>query len=435
MDVGALRASADATQRRLQEHFDQGLQMACRRRDKSVRGAALRRRAERERRRVSLATAVLAAVSLAACGSSSSSKTAAGVKGGSEVRAAPVSTAGANPFTPKVGADMRGVRPPAAAAGTSGGAATYTASLPGLYGGTRNYKTCDAAKLENYLAGSPAKAQAWASTLGIRVPQIRDYVSHLTPVLLRTDTRVTNHGYVNGVADPLQSVLEAGTAVFVNQYGAPVVKCYCGNPLTAPVLYTAPVYTGPLWATFNVTQVTIINQSSTIINTFTLYDPNTGSEFKRGAGQAGGDGPYLTPAGANPAPGATPGSTPAPAPGTPTPAPAPSRPAENPSITLSPNPVTQGDAVTLSGSGFAPGASVAIKVVRPDGNVDNFGPVTADSSGAASFTFPSTGGGTLTGTFQVTATNTASGASASSSVDVVPAATSTGSSSSGNATP
>ena len=113
----------------------------------------------------SLAAAVLAALTVAACGSSSSSstsKTLAGVKGPSEVRASPVSTAGANPFTPSVGNDKAGLKPPARAASSTGGLATYVASLPGLYGGTRNYQTCDAHKLVTFLEQNPAKATAWA---------------------------------------------------------------------------------------------------------------------------------------------------------------------------------------------------------------------------------------------------------------------------------
>ncbi|HEY6396561.1 MAG TPA: DUF6777 domain-containing protein, partial [Solirubrobacteraceae bacterium] len=203
------------------------------------------------------------------------------MKGPSEVVAAPVSTTGNNPFTPKVGTDRPGVRPPAAASTSSAGLVSYTGSLPGLYGGTRNYSSCNKPQLVSFLQQNPAKATAWATTLGIQTTQISHFVSGLTDVVLRTDTRVTNHGYVNGVADPIQSVLEAGTAVLVDQYGRPVVKCYCGNPLTPPVLYSSPVYTGPLWVGFSTTNITIIQQSVTIINQFTLYDPSTGMEFKR----------------------------------------------------------------------------------------------------------------------------------------------------------
>jgi hypothetical protein len=97
--------------------------------------------------------------------------------------------------------------PPTAAASSAGGPVSYNASLLGLYGGTRNYKTRDANKLIAFLEQNPSKAAAWASTLAIQTTQIKQYVEKLTPVLLPTDTRVTNHGFVNGVADPIQSVL------------------------------------------------------------------------------------------------------------------------------------------------------------------------------------------------------------------------------------
>ena len=182
---------------------------------------------------------------------------------------------------------------------------------------------------------NPSKAAAWALTLSIKASQIRDYVSGLTDVILRTDTRVTNHGYVNGVADPIQSVLEAGTAVFVDKYGQPVVKCYCGNPLTLPVLYAAPTYIGPLWAGFSPTQITIINQSTTIINTFTLYDPRNGKTFTRTSGVHGRDGPYSAPSTTTTTqPQST---TPAPATGSTPTQTAPSAPAaENPSVCCRP---------------------------------------------------------------------------------------------------
>jgi hypothetical protein len=368
----------------------------------------------------------LAAVGIGGCGGGTA-RVATGVKGSSEVAAVPISTAGANPFTAKVGNDMAGVMPPAGAVSPSGGPPTYSADLPGLYGGTRNHATCDAAKLVNFLEQNPNKAAAWATTLGIQTTQIREYVSRLTAVLLRTDTRVTNHGYVNGAADPIQAVLEAGTAVFVNKYGEPVVKCYCGNPLTPPVLYTTPFYTGPLWTGFSTTHITIINQTTTIINVFKLYDPTNGRIFPRSPG--GRDGPYIgTPTGTvtggqstTPSP-SSPGST-APQPS----APRPSAPAasENPLVSLSPNPVTQGDTVTLTASGFAPNASLQITVNRPDGVVEHY-PLSASSNGTGTYSFSNAAGNAPLGTYSVTVTNLSTGANASGSVDVVaPPASST----------
>src|SRR2546429_115073 len=71
-----------------------------------------------------------------------------------------------------------------------------------------------------------------ASVEGIEPNDIATYVASLTPVILTSDTLVTNHGYANGHATTLRSVLQAGTAVMVDNTGVPRVKCNCGNPLT-----------------------------------------------------------------------------------------------------------------------------------------------------------------------------------------------------------
>jgi hypothetical protein len=371
---------------------------------------------------------VIATLALVGCGGSGSSSSSAGVKGPSEVAASPVSTPGANPFTATVGKDKVGVTPPPAAASTAGGPATYNAGLPGLYGGTRNHASCDAVKLVNFLEQNPSKASAWASTLGIQTTQIRDYVSGLTDVILRTDTRVTNHGYVNGVANPIQSLLEAGTAVFVDKYGRPVVKCYCGNPLTPPVLYTTPSYTGPLWASFSPTEITIINQSTTIINIFTLYDPNTGMTFSRTPGVHGRDGPYTGSQASSSSQSQSNTSATSSASTTQQQGPSGAA-AESPSVSLSPNPVIQGGTVTLSASGFAPNTGLQITVNRPDGGTDHFS-MSTNSSGSGTYTFTNAGAQVSVGTYNVTVSNPATGAQASGSIDVQAPPTDTSSTSS-----
>ena len=375
------------------------------------------------RGRASVVAAVTTALATVGCGGGGSTS-AVGVKGSSEVAATPVSTRGANPFTPKVGNDTPGVKPPAAATGSSGGPARYSAALPGLYGGTRNYSTCDAEKLVSFLEGNPAKAAAWALTLGVRTTQIRAYVATLTDVILRTDTRVTNHSYESGIAIPLQSVLQAGTAVFVDKYGQPVVKCYCGNPLTPPALYTAPVYTGPLWPGFSTTQITIINQSTTIINKYTLYDPTNGMTFTRTPGVHGHDGPYTGGSTSTTTQPPSSTSTTTGTSSTPAQPPPPATTAENPSVSLSPNPVTQGGTVTVAASGFAPGASLQITVNRPDGVVEHY-PLSAAPDGTATYTFSNAAGNAPLGTYNITVTNRATGAHASASVDVLVPSTST----------
>jgi hypothetical protein len=261
------------------------------------------------RHAATIAVTVAAAVVLPACGGGGGSSKASGVQGGSEVRAEPVSSAGANPFTANVGGDRGGVTPPTGATGQGGGPPRYSGSTPGLYGGTRDHHSCDAEKLINFLEQNPDKASAWARTLGIQPSEIRTYVSGLTAVLLRADTRVTNHGFVNGQANPIQAVLEAGTAVFVDRYGRPVVKCYCGNPLTPPELLTSPTYTGETWTDFQPSHVTFIDRSTTYINVFQIYDVDTGKLFNRTPGANGQDSPYL---GTQAAPTPTPSPTPTP---------------------------------------------------------------------------------------------------------------------------
>ncbi len=215
-----------------------------------------------------------------------------------EVELQPISSPGANPFMPSVGTDQAGVTPPPAATSAAGNVTQYSGDLPGLYGGTRNVSTCDAEKMVIFLEQNPDKGRAWANALGISTTEIRTYVSGLTPVVLRTDTWVTNHGYVDGVANEIPAVLEAGTAVLVDKYGYPVVKCFCGNPLTVPRVYTSPRYTGPRWPAFTPTTIVIIQKTTVIIDTFTLVDPKTGQPFTRPAGSTGtrdGNAPGTTP--------------------------------------------------------------------------------------------------------------------------------------------
>ena len=108
-------------------------------------------------------------------------------------------------------------------------------------------------------------------------------------MLLTRDTRVTNYGYKNGHPTPRQSVLQAGQLVLVDQYGVPRKRCECGNPLTPPKPSTKPpVYTGPQWPGFDPTTIIVIQQTTVIIDDFTVIDIHTGEPFGRPAGTEGG---------------------------------------------------------------------------------------------------------------------------------------------------
>lgn len=124
-----------------------------------------------------------------------------------------------------------------------------------LYGGSGVLSRCYRDRLVAFLEANPTHASAWASVIGIEPGEIGSYVrNELHALTLNVDLRVTNHGLVNGVATPFQSVLEAGTAVLVDAEGIPRVRCKCGNPLKPAVpIQGTPVYVGPRWPSFDQT--------------------------------------------------------------------------------------------------------------------------------------------------------------------------------------
>ncbi|MER5299558.1 DUF6777 domain-containing protein [Streptomyces lasiicapitis] len=140
-----------------------------------------------------------------------------------------------------IGHDRQGLTP-------QSGGGVRTGDTPGLYGGTLNKSSCDKAALVDFLtdARNTKKAAAWSKARGIGVKGIGRYVRGLTPVLLRTDTLVKNHGFRKGVATVFESLLEAGIAVLLDRFGQPVVKCNCGNPLAPPSLSPGDIDPGSI---------------------------------------------------------------------------------------------------------------------------------------------------------------------------------------------
>ena len=129
---------------------------------------------------------------------------------------------GEDPFTPP--ADVEG---------------DDTVEVQQPFGGSGSNRVCDRDKLIEFLRANPERMAEWARVLGLepRMAVVEKYIAKLHPVTLTQDTQVTNHAYTNGQAVPFQAILQAGTAVLVDEYGVPVVRCYCGNPL-GPAVYT-----------------------------------------------------------------------------------------------------------------------------------------------------------------------------------------------------
>jgi hypothetical protein len=187
-----------------------------------------------------VATLVLAALVVVAAGACGG-----GGKKAVQVARVAVGVAGVDPFTPAVGTDQEGVVRPDTAGPIDGG-------TPGLYGGTRDSKSCDADKLIAFLEANTAKAAVWAGVRRIRPADIARYIKKLTAVFLRIETLVTNHGFEDGKATDVPSVLQPGTGVLIDESGVPVAKCNCGNPLTELEQETTELaFTGDSWPGFS----------------------------------------------------------------------------------------------------------------------------------------------------------------------------------------
>lgn len=159
---------------------------------------------------------------------------------------------------------------------------------PGLYGGTRDQSVCDAGALAAFLAEDDAKAAAWADVIGIDVGDIAATLDSYAPVVLTADTLVTNHGFSNGKATPRQSVLQAGTAVLVDDAGVPRVRCSCGNPLAPPAQESLADATveGDEWDGYRAASVAVVAGADPT-TALTVVDLRDGQRFEQPVGSSG----------------------------------------------------------------------------------------------------------------------------------------------------
>ncbi|MFE9994908.1 DUF6777 domain-containing protein [Streptomyces avermitilis] len=236
-----------------------------------------------------MATAVVVAVVAALVLARSHGTSTAG-KGG-EVFLQAAGKSGPYPFTEST-ANESSTAPltpaPASTSASAQAARGIDGSEPGLYGGTRKVSSCDVEKQIKALRAAPEKNRAFASVEGIAPSEVPAYLRSLTPVQLRVDTWVTNHGFRNGVATPYQAVLQAGTAVLVNSRGVPRVRCACGNPLLYPVPQTTrPRQTGDTWSSYRPQNVVFVTPAPTAINVFVMFDPDHDEWFHRRRGDKG----------------------------------------------------------------------------------------------------------------------------------------------------
>ncbi|MEV6398664.1 DUF6777 domain-containing protein [Streptomyces sp. NPDC051907] len=201
-----------------------------------------------------------------------------------EIYRDPVNSAGAHPFTPRTDTAAPGEEPPTT---PQPPAQNVSGAEAGTYGGSKQRASCDVEKQIRYLDAAQDKKAAFASALDMTSGEVPGYLRSLTPLRLSYDTRVTNHGYRDGAAYPYQSVLQAGTAVLVDAYAVPRVRCACGNPLKEPSKVENPRLTGPTWSGFAPSKVVEVERSVKVVKVFKVRDPHRGDWFERKPGDHG----------------------------------------------------------------------------------------------------------------------------------------------------
>ncbi|MFF3611985.1 DUF6777 domain-containing protein [Streptomyces sp. NPDC002580] len=211
---------------------------------------------------------------------------------GGEVFLQPVAEQGPDPFTAST-STAAAPRPPVTRTpqptpSEAEGARSLSGATPGLYGGTRNAGSCDVGKQIRFLGADGGRTRAFAQASGISPGSVPDYLSGLTPVVLRADTRVTDHGYGDGRATGFQAVLQAGTAVLVDNLGVPRVRCACGNPLGRPTALDGdPGVRGTPWSGYRAARVVVVTPAPVVITDLTIVDVDDDTWIGRPVGLDG----------------------------------------------------------------------------------------------------------------------------------------------------
>ncbi|HEY2222422.1 DUF6777 domain-containing protein [Actinomycetospora sp.] len=178
---------------------------------------------------------------------------------GSSAEAAVQTTsfAGANPTTVPFGTDA----PQVAAVAATG---PQTGDTTGLYAATTP-AACTTADYLTQLQGDPAKLAALGGVFGIGATDVPAFVESLSPVVLRANTSVTDHPYTDGAFTAQPAILASGTAVLVNSYGEPTIKCFNGNPLTTGATAADAVTVVPTTAVITQFSFTSIDNSRVVV--------------------------------------------------------------------------------------------------------------------------------------------------------------------------
>ncbi|MFD9324552.1 DUF6777 domain-containing protein [Streptomyces sp. NPDC060065] len=242
------------------------------------------------------ACALSAAFLVAGCGGDDGDKDQTSGGSSGELFLEPIAAQGSGPFSDSTAASTATPPPvtrtqqptPTGGASATQGARKLSGSTPGLYGGVHSAGSCDVEKQIGLLTADRAKARAFAQVTGVSQASVPSFLRGLTSVVLRADTQVTNHEFSDGRATGHQSVLQAGTAVLVDNRGVPRVRYACGNPLKPPVESKgAPGTRGQAWSGYRPSEVVVVTPAITVITNITIINIVDNTWIERRIGDDG----------------------------------------------------------------------------------------------------------------------------------------------------
>ncbi|MBT2416479.1 hypothetical protein J7F01_27170 [Streptomyces sp. ISL-22] len=204
----------------------------------------------------------------------------------------PAAEQGPDPFTDSTATSTAAPSPvtrtPSPARSGRTGPQSLSGGTPGLYAGTHGTGSCDVPRQIAHLTSDQARGRVFAQAAGIPQTSIPGYLRGLTSVVLRADTRVTNHGFRDGRGTHHQSVLQAGTAVLVDSRGVPRVRCACGNPLAPPAeVKGTQAVSGRPWPGYRPNQVIVVAPATQVITNITIIDITHNTWIERPTGHRG----------------------------------------------------------------------------------------------------------------------------------------------------
>jgi hypothetical protein len=158
----------------------------------------------------------------------------------------------------------------------------------GTFGGSADGDVCDVDRLIDHVTADPSLARAFGAPFAVAATGASALIRELTPVVLLTDTAVTEYALRGDGVGSRQAILQRGTAVLVDAAGMPAVRCISGSPVRAPqTLPPDVVIEGEAWDGFDLSRVSRTPPGDRLVDRLVLVDVRTGLPVIRPIGADG----------------------------------------------------------------------------------------------------------------------------------------------------